>query len=124
MSSAMLRRCAIYKLLYNYVLQLCSTWAQEFGMTWTLKKGKRQVLLLPDRAWRYPSFAFAGGKIDTVTKARYLGVTISTTEVLEESAIKRIQNADMTWTQFKAAKVVYCGMDAKYALMVFRSLPQ
>ena len=105
-------------------LQLCSTWAQEFGMTWALKKGKSQVLLSPDRAWRYPSFAFAGGKIDTVTKARYLGVTITTTEVLEESAIKRIQDAHMTWTQLKAAKVVYCGMDAKYALMVFRSLLQ
>ena len=105
-------------------LQLCSTWAQEFGMAWALKKGKRQVLLSPDRAWRYPSFAFAGGKIDTLTKARYLGVTISTTEVLEESAIKRIQNAHMTWTQLKEANVVYCGMDGKYALMVFRSLLQ
>ena len=105
-------------------LQLCSTWAQEFGMTWELKKGKSQVLLSSDRARRYPSFAFAGGKIDTVTNARYLGVTITTTEILEESAIKRIQNAHMTWTQLKAAKVLYCGMDAKYALMVFRSLLQ
>ena len=30
----------------------------------------------------------------------------------------------MTWTELKAAKVVYCGMDATYALMVFRSLIQ
>ena len=102
-------------------LQLCSTWAQEFGMKWALKKGKSQVLLSSDRAWRYPSFAFAGGKIDTATKARYLGVSITTTEVLVESAIKRMQNAHMTWTHLKAAKVVYCGMDANYALMVFRS---
>ena len=72
----------------------------EVGM----KKGKSRVLLSPDKAWRYPSFAFAGGKIDTVTTARYLGVTITATEVLEESAFKRVQNAHMTWTQLKAAK--------------------
>ena len=43
-------------------LQLCSTWAQEFCMKWALKKGKSQVLLPPDRARRYPSFALPGGK--------------------------------------------------------------
>ena len=105
-------------------LQLCSTWVQEFGITWALQKGKSQVLLSPDRAWRYQSFAFAGGKIGTVTKARYLGVTLTTTEVLEESSIKRIKKVHMTWTQLKAAEVEYCGIDAKYAMMVFRSLLQ
>ena len=89
-----------------------------------IKKGKSQVLLSPDRAWRYPSFAFAGGKIDTVTNARYLGVTITTTEVLEARSIKWIQNAHMTWPRLHAVTAVYCGIDAKYALMVFRSLPQ
>ena len=85
-----------------------------------IEKEKSEVLPSPERVRRYPSFEFAREGTDTVTKARYLRVTITTTEVLEESAIMRIQNAhDMD--PIEAGKVAYRGMDAKYALVVFRS---
>ena len=38
-------------------------------------------------------------------KARYLGVAVTTSEVVEESAVKRIQNAHMAWTQLRKAKL-------------------
>ena len=57
-----------------------------------LEKGKRQVPQSRDSSRRYPSFAFAWGKVDTVTKAKYLCVAITTTEVLEESSIKGMQS--------------------------------
>lgn len=92
-------------------------------MKQALKKQKSQLLLLADMFRRYPSFEFGTGKTDAVAKARSLVVKISRTLFLENSSIKRMQNADMRWTQLKATKVVYNEMDAKYALMVCKPKP-
>lgn len=105
-------------------IQISEQWAIDFGTKCTLARGKSQLLLLQGRAARYKRFQFAEGQIQTVREASYLGVEITSGAALEDTTIKRIQNAHTIWTQLRTARLVCSGIDPKYACMIFRSLVQ
>ena len=102
-------------------LLICSQFSAAYGMTWSLSKGESQVLLNEARAKRFKSLPFAGGEIETVTKAKYLGVIISSGSTLKE-ILKRIEAAHTTMTSLLRGKMLFPGIDAAFATMLLRSL--
>ena len=113
--SIILRRCPIYRMIYNYVLlgHKNLTWSgnwkrEEASVTVTWLVSTISVVCIRRREDRYS----CKGKI--IRRRKNHNWSFGT---------EFHQTLHLTWTQLKAAKVVYCGMDT-YALMVFRSLLQ
>ena len=90
-------------------------------MRWA-SRGKSEVLLPSELALQYKSFPFAGGRITTVTQARYLGVVLSANGILECSLKNRIQMSHASLSTLPNAKLIFPGVDPTYAKMVYRTL--
>ena len=103
-------------------LIICERWAEQCGMRWALSTGKSEVLLPPELALQYKAFPLAGGQITTVTQARYLGVVLSASGILECSLKNRIQMSHASQSILRNAKIIFPGVNPTYAKMVYRTL--
>ena len=58
-------------------LRICSKWANENNMEWSMDAAKSHILLSSTRSRHFKWLPFATGRIQTTTKAKYLGVQVT-----------------------------------------------
>ena len=90
-------------------------------MTSSHSKGERQVLLNEAWAKRFKFFPFGCAEIETETKAKYFGVVISAKSTLQEILTKLFKAARATMTSLERRKMLFPGINATFATMLFCS---
>lgn len=92
------------------VVKICESWAERNKMEWKTSNGKSQILLSPEGAAMFPTFAFATSQISTVEKEAYLGLVLKTKGYSGEGTTMRIRSAHRGLSQMKSAGIVSFGM--------------
>jgi len=74
----------------QYLLDICTEWAKEFGMHWATRKGKSCVVIPRDSV---TTFTLAGNAIERENSTRYLGIIINYRGIKSADTPERIRKA-------------------------------
>ena len=79
-------------------------------MEWSMDAAKSHILLRSTRSRQFKWPPFEGGKIQTTTKAKYLGVQIIARGIIPGLHVKKYQAAHQTITQLRRARIIVSRM--------------
>ena len=105
-------------------LRICSKWANENNMEWSMDAAKSHILLSSIRSRHFKWPPFATGRIQTTTKAKYLGVQVTARGIIPGLHIKKYQAAHQTVTQLRRARIIVTGMAPQFARLLYVTLIQ
>ena len=91
-------------------LRICSKWAHENNMEWSMDAAKSHILLSSTRSRHFKWLPFATGRIQTTTKAKYLGVEVTARGIIPGLHIKKNRAPHQTITQLHRARIIVTGM--------------
>ena len=104
-------------------LRICSKWANEKNMEWSMDAAKSHILPSPTRSRHFMWLSFATGRIQTTTKAKYLGVQVTARGIIPGLHIKKYQaTAHQTKTQLRRARIIVTGMTPQFARLLYVTL--
>ena len=92
-------------------LRICSKWAKENSMEWSMDAAKSHILLSSTRSRHFKWLPFTTGRIRTTTKAKYLGVQVTAGGIVPGLHVKKYQAAHKTITQLRRARIIVTGIN-------------
>ena len=105
-------------------LRICSKLANENNMEWSMDAAKSHILQSSTRSRHFKWPPFATGRIQTTTKAKYLGVQVTARGIIPGLHIKEHQAAHQTITQLLRARIIATGMTPQFARLLYVALIQ
>ena len=104
--------------------RICSKWAKEYKMQWSMDAAKSHVLLNKTRSEHFKSLPFAHGEVQSTTQTKYLGINITAKGIIPGLQNKKYHAAHQTLTQMKRSKVLITGIDPSLARLLYISMIQ
>ena len=93
-------------------------------MEWLMDAAKSHILLSSTRSRHFKWPPFATGRIQTTTKAKYLGVQVTAHGIIPGLHIKKYQAAHQTITQLRRARIIVTGIAPQFARLSYVTLIQ
>ena len=75
-------------------LRNCSKWAKENSMEWSMDAAKSHIVLSSTRSRHFKWLLFATGRIQTTTKAKYLGVQVTARGIIHGLNVNKYRAAN------------------------------
>ena len=105
-------------------LRICSKWANENSMEWSSDAAQSQILLSAARRRNFYWLPFATGRIQTTTKAKYLGVQVTARGIVHGLNVKKYRAANLIITQLCRARIIVTGMTPQLGRLLHVTLIQ
>ena len=106
------------------VLRICSRWAKENSMKWSVNAAKGHIFLSSTRSRHFKWLPFAGGRIQRTSKAKYVGVQITAREIITGLYLKKYQAALQTIAPLLRARIIVTSMTPQLARLLCVALIQ
>ena len=107
-----------------FALRICSKLANENNMEWSMDAEKSNIFLSSTRCRHFKWLPFATGRIQTTTKAKYLGVQVTARGIILGLHIKKYQAAHQIITQLRRARIIVTGMTPQFARLLYVTMIQ
>ena len=105
-------------------LRICSKWAKENKMQWSMDAAKSHVLRNKTRSEHFISLPFADGEVQSTTQTKYLETNITAQGIIPGPQTKKYHAAHKTLTQPKRSNLLITGIDPSLARILCISMIQ